>query len=141
MLSMMSTLIATGSCRMFVAAICRVKLNHFTDAASALALFAPTDAAFVQLTALNPDQAHSDLLTLRRVLSSHVVHGQWTISRMVRQHQLVTVCGMPLEISHRNGMLVNKARLLKPDLRATNGIIHLIDGLILPVELMSQAQL
>jgi uncharacterized surface protein with fasciclin (FAS1) repeats len=100
-------------------------------------VFAPTDEAFAKL----PKSALEDLLKpenkakLRRVLTAHVVSGRVTSSEVVKLKSAKAVSGDTLPIAATGGkVMVDTATVVKTDINASNGVIHVIDGVILPTE-------
>jgi uncharacterized surface protein with fasciclin (FAS1) repeats len=98
-------------------------------------VFAPTDEAFAAL----PNGTLDDLLKpenkekLKRVLSYHVVSGE-LLSQNLKAGKVTTLAEVPVEISVKDGIRVNDAKVATPDLKASNGIIHVIDKVLLPPE-------
>ncbi len=98
-------------------------------------VFAPTDEAFAAL----PKGTLDDLLKpenkekLKRVLSYHVVSGE-LLSQNLEAGKVTTLAEVPVEISVKDGIRVNDAKVATPDLKASNGIIHVIDKVLLPPE-------
>lgn len=98
-------------------------------------VFAPTDEAFAAL----PKGTLDDLLKpenkekLKRVLSYHVVSGE-LLSQNLKAGKVTTLAEVPVEISIKDGIRVNDAKVATPDLKASNGIIHVIDKVLLPPE-------
>ncbi|MEI8145262.1 MAG: fasciclin domain-containing protein [Alphaproteobacteria bacterium] len=100
-----------------------------------LTVFAPTDAAFSRLPAgtvqrlLRPENRGE----LRRILAYHVVPGRVTASDLSGVRQRVrTVAGPSVRVDGRRGVVVNDARVVRADIGARNGVIHVIDRVLLP---------
>jgi uncharacterized surface protein with fasciclin (FAS1) repeats len=98
-------------------------------------VFAPTDEAFAKL----PQSTLQDLLRpqnkgkLKRILTYHVVAGSVSASEIARLRSLKTVSGDTIDINASAGMVaVYNAKVLKTDIAASNGVIHVIDNVILP---------
>ena len=98
-------------------------------------VFAPTDAAFAKLpdgtveTLLKPE--NRDQLT--EILTYHVVPGRVTAAQVVKLSDATTVNGADVSIELSNGsVFVDNATVVKTDIEASNGIIHIIDTVILP---------
>ncbi|WP_414624081.1 fasciclin domain-containing protein [Calothrix sp. CCY 0018] len=97
-------------------------------------VFAPTDEAFAAL----PEGTLDNLLkpenrdSLRKVLTYHVVSGD-LMAKDLNSGQVATVEGSPVEVQvSSNGVKVNNANVAKADIDATNGVIHVIDSVLLP---------
>lgn len=100
-------------------------------------VFAPTNEAFAALPKgtleklLQPENRE----TLRKVLTYHVVSGNLK-SKDIRAGQVATVEGSPVSVQVRTkNITVNNARVMTPDVAASNGVIHVIDRVILPPNL------
>lgn len=98
-------------------------------------VFAPTDEAFAKL----PQGTLEDLLKpankakLRRILSYHVVPGRVTSSEVLKLTSAKAVSGDVIDIKASGGsVMVEEARVTKTDITASNGVIHVIDSVILP---------
>jgi uncharacterized surface protein with fasciclin (FAS1) repeats len=96
-------------------------------------VFAPTNAAFAKVPKRTLDSLAADNAKLRSVLLYHVVKGKVPARKVVTLHSAKTVNGASVRIAVRNGkVFVNSARVTKPDIRATNGIVHQINRVLLP---------
>lgn len=98
-------------------------------------VFAPTDAAFAAL----PGGTVENLLrpenraTLQRILTYHVVSGRITSDQLAgRRAMPATVAGPTVNVDGRNGVRVNDARVIQADVSASNGVIHVIDRVLMP---------
>lgn len=96
-------------------------------------VFAPTDAAFGRLPAGTIESLYQpenkDLLTT--ILTYHVVPGS-VRSTQLASGSVDSVAGMPLDISVGSGVTVNSSNVVQADIEASNGIIHVVDQVILP---------
>jgi uncharacterized surface protein with fasciclin (FAS1) repeats len=100
-------------------------------------VFAPTDAAFARLAPgtvqmlLKPENRAQ----LTAILTYHVVPGRITASQLTgRQTSVATVEGRSVNADGRQGVTINNARVISADVQASNGIIHVIDTVLLPPE-------
>ena len=98
-------------------------------------VFAPTDEAFAAL----PEGTVESLLKpenkdqLVKVLTYHVVPGAVTSDQLAGQRlNVATVQGQNVHVDGRNGVRINKSTVTMPDIIATNGVIHVIDRVLLP---------
>jgi transforming growth factor-beta-induced protein len=98
-------------------------------------VFAPTDEAFAQL----PEGTVAELLkpenkaVLTSILTYHVVSGNVTSDQVVKLNSAPTLNGQSVKIAVRNGNVhVDDAKVVTADVRASNGVIHVIDKVILP---------
>lgn len=102
-------------------------------------VFAPTNEAFAALpkgtleTLLKPE--NRDLL--RKVLTYHVVSGD-VMSKDLRSGNVKTVAGSTVNVKVQNsGITINSSKVVKADIDATNGVVHVIDRVLLPPDLMA----
>ena len=97
-------------------------------------VFAPTDAAFAKV----PQQTLSDLLQpenkkkLTAILAYHVVPGKVTSHEVIAMNSATTLQGEKLNISKQDGVKINEAKVIITDVEATNGVIHIIDSVLMP---------
>jgi uncharacterized surface protein with fasciclin (FAS1) repeats len=95
-------------------------------------VFAPTDEAFAKIPADQLNALLADKAALTKVLTYHVVPGK-VVAADVRSGQVKTVQGQALNINASTaGVTVNDAKVIKTDVMATNGVIHVIDTVVLP---------
>ena len=99
-----------------------------------LTLFAPTDAAFKAVPKATLRTLATNRMALRRVLLYHVVNGNVTAARIVKLHSAKTLAGETISIRVRSGsvFLNRSTRVVKADVAASNGPIHVIDKVLLP---------
>jgi uncharacterized surface protein with fasciclin (FAS1) repeats len=96
-------------------------------------VFAPTNAAFAKVPKRTLDALAKDKAQLKAVLLYHVVKGKVPAKKVVRLDSAKTVNGARVTIDVRNGkVFVNDARVTKTDIRASNGIVHQINRVLLP---------
>ena len=97
-------------------------------------VFAPTDAAFAKV----PQQAFAELLRpenknkLAAILTYHVVPGKVTSHEVFKKDSATTLLGQDLNISKHDGVKINEAKVIVTDVEATNGVIHIIDSVLMP---------
>ena len=129
------TAVAAGSFNTLAAALEAADLVDTLKGPGPFTVFAPTDAAFEKLpagtveTLLKPENKDQ----LVAVLTYHVVPGRIMAEDLSAKKQYVeTVQGSTVEVVAFNGVRVDDARVTSADIRASNGIIHVIDSVILP---------
>jgi transforming growth factor-beta-induced protein len=125
----------TGEFSNLIAAVQRAGLADTLDGHRQLTVFAPTDAAFDALFATLGVSGVQDIPvdTLRAVLLYHVVPGQRLSGDVVSSTRLRTFSKSFLFPSvHDGAAWINDARILIPDVRTSNGVIHVIDTVLLP---------
>ena len=97
-------------------------------------VFAPTDEAFAALPAGTLDGLLADKEALKKVLLYHVVSGSVTSDQVVGLTSADSVEGSPIAIAVKDGVvyLNDSAKVVTPDVMASNGVIHVIDQVLLP---------
>ena len=97
-------------------------------------VFAPTNAAFAKVPKRTLDALANDPEALRAVLTYHVAEGRLPARRVVRRRHITTVNGAAIRVRVRGRRVVlnRRARVVKTDLAASNGVIHVIDRVLLP---------
>lgn len=95
-------------------------------------VFAPSDEAFSKLPKKTLDAALQDPEALRAILTYHVVPGRYTSDMLEGIDALKTIQGSPLKIDTSLGVRAGAAQVVKADVEARNGVIHVIDTVLLP---------
>ena len=129
------TAVSAGSFKTLVAAVQAAGLADTLKGDGPFTVFAPTDEAFAKLPAgtvenlLKPENKAK----LAAILTYHVVSGNVTADKVVKMTSANTVNGKPLKIKVNNGsVMVNNANVIKTDIATSNGVIHVIDTVVLP---------
>jgi uncharacterized surface protein with fasciclin (FAS1) repeats len=94
-------------------------------------VFAPTDEAFAKVPKADLDALLKDKAKLTAVLTYHVVPGK-VMAADVRAGKVKTVQGSELTIGTQGGVTVDSAKVIKTDIVADNGVIHVIDSVVIP---------
>jgi uncharacterized surface protein with fasciclin (FAS1) repeats len=95
-------------------------------------VFAPTDEAFAKVPRKVLESALNDPEKLRAILTFHVVPGRYAAGDLGGINSLRTVQGTPLEVDTSVGVKVGGAHVIKADLSTSNGVIHVIDSVLMP---------
>ncbi len=95
-------------------------------------VFAPTDEAFAKLPAGTLEALLQNKEELIAVLTYHVVAGEYPAEKVVKLRELKSVQGAPIAVQISDDVKVSGAKVIATDIRASNGIIHVIDAVILP---------
>jgi uncharacterized surface protein with fasciclin (FAS1) repeats len=116
-----------------------IKLVHKAGLAGALAgkgpftVFAPTDAAFAKLPQATVTALVHNRAKLRAVLLFHVLKGRITAAKLVKLHSVKTLNGQSLKVRVRNRVVtVGGVRVITTNIAASNGVIHVINGVLIP---------
>ena len=129
------TAVAAGSFKTLATALQAAGLVETLKGKGPFTVFAPTDEAFAKV----PKAALDDLLKpenrdkLRRVLTYHVVAGNVPSSKVVTMRSATAVSGDEIRIAAKgNTVMVDEARVVTADVTASNGVIHVIDTVMMP---------
>ena len=126
------TAVSAGQFKTLVTALKAADLVDTLKQDGPYTVFAPTDAAFAKLPAGTLDALLKDKEKLTAVLTYHVVPGK-IMAAQVKPGPVTTVQGQPLTVStQRSAVMVDGAKVVKTDIAASNGVIHVIDSVILP---------
>lgn len=123
---------SAGSFRTLLAAIEAAGLTDTLRGDGPFTVFAPTDEAFGKLPKDALDVLLKDKAKLASVLTYHVVSGKVMAADVVKLKDAKTVQGQSVKIDASAGVKVNGSKVLKTDVPATNGVIHVIDAVLLP---------
>lgn len=121
-----------GSFTTLVKALQAAELVETLQGAGPFTVFAPTDEAFAKIPAADLEALLADKEKLRAVLTYHVVAGKVMAADVVKLDSAKTVQGGEVRIDASDGVRVDGARVVTPDVPASNGVIHVIDTVILP---------
>ena len=129
------TAVSAGSFKTLVAAVQAAGLVDVLKSDGPLTVFAPTDEAFAKLPAgtvenlLKPENKDK----LVAVLTYHVVAGRVTSEKVAGMRSAKTVNGQELKITNKDGgVMIDNAHVVAADIPASNGVIHVIDAVVLP---------
>ena len=137
MADIVDTAVAAGSFKTLVAAVTAAKLVDTLKSKGPFTVFAPNDEAFAKLPKGTVEGLLKDIPKSTAVLTYHVVAGKVPSRDVVQHPKLTTVQGQDLKIDaakwhmHKS-VKVNDANIVKADIATDNGIIHVIDKLLLP---------
>jgi LPXTG-motif cell wall-anchored protein len=136
------TAIAAGQFTTLARALQAAGLAETLKGPGPFTVFAPTDAAFAKLPAGALDALLADPDQLRAVLTYHVVPGRVTAADVVRVSAAATVQGSPVRISlaGQTVRLNGSSSVVQADVPASNGVIHVIDTVLLPPSLATLPQ-
>ncbi len=129
------TAVAAGSFTTLAKALEAAGLVETLKGAGPFTVFAPTDEAFAKLPAGTVESLLKDIPKLTAILTYHVVPGTVMASDVMGMdgQSAATVNGAKLKISTKDGVKLNgKATVVKTDIACTNGVIHVIDSVLLP---------
>lgn len=133
-LDIVDTALAAGNFSTLAAALGAAGLIETLKKKGPFTVFAPTDAAFAKI----PPQTLSELLQpenrekLTAILTYHVVAGRVSAHDVANLNSATTLQGQTVKISKQDGVKINDAKVIAPDVEATNGMIHVIDAVLMP---------
>jgi uncharacterized surface protein with fasciclin (FAS1) repeats len=123
--------VSSGSFETLVQAVQAAGLVDVLKSPGPFTVFAPTDDAFAKLPPGTITTLVQNIPQLTRILTYHVVPGKLTAADMAKVNSLTSVEGSPIKVDTSNGFEVKNATVIAPDIEADNGIIHVIDTVIL----------
>ncbi len=131
--TIVDTLVGNGN---FTTLVTAVKAANLVDALSApgdKTVFAPTDQAFAKLPAGTVEALLGDIPTLTNILTYHVVDGAVDAEAAQELSEATALNGKTLNISVDDGSLyINDSKVVLSDIHTTNGIVHVIDTVLMP---------
>ena len=123
----------------FATLVKAVQAADLVDALSgpgALTVFAPTDAAFSKVPSGVLDSVLKDKKELTKLLKYHVLSGKYMASDVKKLKSIETLQGQSVKVEvHRlfhRGVKIDDAQVIHPDIECTNGVIHVIDSVLMP---------
>jgi uncharacterized surface protein with fasciclin (FAS1) repeats len=125
------TAVAAGSFKTLVTAVQAAGLVETLKGPGPFTVFAPTDEAFAKIPKATLDALLKDKAALTKVLTYHVVPGK-VMAKDVKAGAVKTVQGSSMTVSTTGGVKVDAANVVKTDIAADNGVIHVIDTVIMP---------
>ena len=126
------TAAAAGNFKTLAAALDKAGLVQTLKGPGPFTVFAPTDAAFAKVPKAQLDALLADKSKLAAVLTYHVVPGK-VMAKDVKAGKIKTVQGSELMVGTADGVTIDNAKVLKADIAADNGVIHVIDTVVLPM--------
>jgi len=126
------TAVAAGSFKTLAAALQAAGLVDTLKGKGPFTVFAPTDEAFAKIPKAALDALIADKAKLTKVLTYHVVAGKVMAADVMKLKEAKTVEGQMVKIDTSNGVMINNAKVIKADVEASNGVIHVIDTALMP---------
>jgi uncharacterized surface protein with fasciclin (FAS1) repeats len=125
------TAVAAGDFKTLAVALEKAGLIDTLKGKGPFTVFAPTDAAFAKVPKKDLEALLADKSKLAAVLTYHVVPGT-VMAKDVKAGKVKTVQGSELTLSTSGGVKVDSANVVKTDIVADNGVIHVIDNVVMP---------
>jgi uncharacterized surface protein with fasciclin (FAS1) repeats len=131
-MDIVETAVSAGSFNTLVTAVKAAGLVDVLKGEGPFTVFAPTDDAFAKLPEGTLEALLADTDKLKAILMYHVVPGAVMAADVVNLSSAPTVQGKELTISTDHGVMVDNAMVVKTDVKASNGVIHVIDTVLIP---------
>ena len=132
MADIVDTAVAAGSFKTLVTAVKAAGLVNTLKSKGPFTVFAPNDEAFAKLPKSTVDDLLKDIPKLKAVLTYHVVSGKVMSADVAKMNRAKTVQGQEVKIDVSNGVRINDAKVIKADIVTDNGVIHVIDKVLMP---------
>ena len=132
MKNLVETAIITGNFKTLIKAVQEAGLTDILRTEGPYTIFAPTDEAFSKLPVGTIERLLQDKEKLTNILTYHVVPNKVMAKDVNGLKKTDTVNGKQIKIDTTNGVKIGNARIIKTDIECTNGVIHVIDGVLLP---------
>jgi uncharacterized surface protein with fasciclin (FAS1) repeats len=130
---LVATLDASSNYKTFTRLLTAANLASTLQGSAQFTVFAPTDAAFAKLPAADLAALEADTTKLKKVLVYHIVPGSISANKVLNLRNARTVGGSKVEFNVREARLrVNDAVIVQPDIKASNGLVHGIDSVLVP---------
>jgi uncharacterized surface protein with fasciclin (FAS1) repeats len=131
--NIVQTAVAAGQFKTLTKLVKQAGLAGTLQTKGPFTVFAPTDAAFAKVPKATLAALAKDKAKLRAVLLYHVATGKLTAAKVVKLHSVKTLNGQSLKVRVSRGMVtVGGARVIKTDIGASNGVIHVINQVLIP---------
>ncbi|MGB0096148.1 MAG: fasciclin domain-containing protein [Solirubrobacteraceae bacterium] len=131
--NIVQTVVAAGQFKTLTKLVMQAGLAGALQAKGPYTVFAPTDAAFAKVPKATLAAHAKDKAKLRAVLLYHVAKGKLTAAKVVKLHSVKTLNGQSLKVRLSHGTVtVGGARVIKTDIGASNGVIHVINKVLIP---------
>jgi uncharacterized surface protein with fasciclin (FAS1) repeats len=130
--NIVETAVSAGAFKTLVQAVQAAGLVETLSGQGPFTVFAPDDDAFAKLPAGTVDSLLKDIPKLKDILTYHAVAGKVMSADITSLSSAKTLQGKELSINIEDGVKVNEAKVTKADIEASNGVIHVIDSVLIP---------
>ena len=130
-----ATAVAAGKFKTLTTLVTQAGLASTLQGKGPFTVLAPTDAAFAKVPKATLAKLAADKSALRTVLLHHVAKGRLTAAKVVKQRSITMLDGTTVRVRVRvrgNQVFLGGARVTTPDVKASNGVIHVIDRVLIP---------
>lgn len=130
--NIVETAVAAGKFSTLVAAVKAAGLLETISGPGPFTVFAPTDQAFSKLPEGTVENLLKDKEKLTEVLTYHVIPGTVMAAEVAKLKSIKTVQGNTITVHAGNGVMVDNAKVVQADIVCDNGVIHIIDSVLMP---------
>jgi uncharacterized surface protein with fasciclin (FAS1) repeats len=131
--NIVQTAVAAGQFKTLVKLVKQAGLAGTLQGKGPFTVFAPTDSAFAKVPKSTLAALAKDKAKLRAVLLYHVAKGKLTAAKVIKRRSIKTLNGQSLKVRVNHGTVtIGGARLIKADIGASNGVIHVINKVLIP---------
>ncbi|MFN8553608.1 MAG: fasciclin domain-containing protein [Candidatus Obscuribacterales bacterium] len=131
-MNIVETAVKNGNFKTLVAAVTAAELVDTLSGEGPFTVFAPSDEAFAKLPEGTVESLLKDKEKLSAILTYHVVAGKHLAADVSKKGSIKTVQGQDLTIKNGDGVTVDNAKVVSADIVTDNGVIHVIDSVVLP---------
>jgi uncharacterized surface protein with fasciclin (FAS1) repeats len=132
MKNIVETAVDAGSFKTLVTAVQAAGLVDTLSSAGPFTVFAPTDEAFAKIPKETLEAVLADKARLTSIITYHVVAGKVMATDVMGLTSAKTVQGSEIKINTSNGVMINNSKVAKTDIECSNGVIHVIDTVLIP---------
>ena len=133
MKNIIETAITNPDFSTLVTAIKEADLVDTLSGAGLFTVFAPTNEAFAKIPEATLKAVLADKAKLTSILTYHVVSGKVMSKDVLNITEAKTAQGSMLKINTKDGVMINDAKVIKADIECSNGVIHVIDTVLMPL--------
>ena len=130
--TIVETAVNAGNFKTLVAAVQAAGLVDTLNGTGPFTVFAPTDEAFAKLPEGTVEGLLGDKEKLTKILTYHVVSGKVMAADVTGMTEAPSLEGGMLKVDTSNGVMINDAHVVTADIECSNGVIHVIDTVLLP---------
>lgn len=132
MKDLITTAVEAGQFKTLAKALNKAELVDALQLRGPYTVFAPTDEAFAKLPPKTLEAIMKDKDQLISLLKYHVTKGKLNAQDVVSMQKVDTLHGKTLSVDATKGVKINNANIVKPNVQASNGVIHVIDSVLTP---------
>jgi uncharacterized surface protein with fasciclin (FAS1) repeats len=131
--NIVQTAVAAGQFKTLVSLVKQAGLAGALSGPGPLTVFAPTDAAFAKVPKATLAALAKDKAKLKAVLLYHVAKGNVTAAKVVKLKSIKTLQGGKVTVAVKgSNVFINKSKVVTPDVMASNGVIHVVNAVLIP---------